>query len=272
MKRLLLVCLGALQMQGAAIVYSVGGDTTPGSISPTIDTFRSDIGGANNGTTPGPIATGRREITWDGVPDAASSPNNLSATAFQNRGVTFLTPGTGFQVSAKASSGVTVEFGNLTPGLEANLAAFSTERLFAPLGSVVTDVLFNQPGALTLPATVSAFGVVFTDVDLAGETRMEFFGSGGASLGAFDVPVGTAIDQSFSFLGVRFDAGERVSRVRITTGLDPVDLGVIGADFVAMDDWVYSEPQAIPEPGSLLMSAGALLAVVIQRRRRCLRS
>ena len=65
------------------------------------------------------------------------------------------------------------------------------------------------------PADTNAFGVVFSDVDVAGPTTMQYFAPDGSSLGTFPVPA-TAGAQTFSFLGVIFDAGERIARVRIT--------------------------------------------------------
>jgi hypothetical protein len=57
-----------------------------------------------------------------------------------------------------------------------------------------------------------------------------------------------------------FNAGERVGRVRITSGnslLGPTESG--GLDLVVMDDFIYSEPlasttpSAVPEPATLAM-------------------
>jgi hypothetical protein len=115
------------------------------------------------------------------------------------------------------------------------------------LNSTVTDVTFVVPGSLS-PASTSAFGVVFTDVDTANTSSLEFFGLGGSSLGKFFVP-NTVGNETLSFLGVRFDGGEQVVRVRITAGDQP--LTAIGCnDCVAMDDFLYAEPQSVaaPEP------------------------
>jgi hypothetical protein len=94
---------------------------------------------------------------------------------------------------------------------------------------------------------------VFTDVDLANSSSLQFFDSLGASLGSFSVPAGPAGNASLSFLGVIFNAGEQIARVRITSGntpLGPTDAP--GVDVVVMDDVLYSEPRAIlaavPEP------------------------
>jgi hypothetical protein len=90
-------------------------------------------------------------------------------------------------------------------------------------------------------------------VDIFGATSLEFF-EGNRSLGVFNAP---AQNNGLSFLGVSFNAGERVTAVRIIAGNVPMDAGVIdgaGIDVVAMDDFMYSEPLAIvPEPGTFLL-------------------
>ena len=76
-------------------------------------------------------------------------------------------------------------------------------------------------------------------------------------------------NNGLSFLGVRFDGGERVTRVRITSGnaaLGPNDGGNV--DVVAMDDFIYAEVQrAVPEPSTLLLLGAAALALRLTRRR-----
>src|SRR4029450_1490857 len=59
----------------APIVFSVGGDNTAASIQSQVDAFRAALGDPNNGNDPGPLATGRREINWDG------GGNNSTTTA-----------------------------------------------------------------------------------------------------------------------------------------------------------------------------------------------
>src|SRR5262249_37290288 len=100
------------------------------------------------------------------------------------------------------------------------------------------------PGTTT-PASVSGFGAVFTDVDSATSTTLEFFDQAGASLGVQPV---APLDNGLSFLGVSFNAGERVARVRITSGNAPPAAGVNdggGNDVVVMDDFLYGEPQPV---------------------------
>jgi hypothetical protein len=48
----------------APVVYQAAGPDVA-SIQSTVDRFRAALG-ANNGSTPGPLEAGRREINWDG--------------------------------------------------------------------------------------------------------------------------------------------------------------------------------------------------------------
>jgi hypothetical protein len=82
-------------------------------------------------------------------------------------------------------------------------------------------------------------------VDLANITSIQYFDQGGASLGSFFVGAEPGnVNQTFSFLGVLFNSGERVSRVRITGGNLSLFTGANESypvfDLVAMDDFIYS--------------------------------
>jgi len=213
-----------------------------------VDAFRTALGTLNPNTA-GSVGSGRREIYWDGVPDGFAAPNNLPLQFFNvnsPRGVIFSTPGTGFQVSANLvnPTATAVEFGNINATYPTIFQTFSAQKLFTPLGSNITDVTFFVPGSGT-PATASGFGAVFTNVDNPNVTSIQYFNFYGTSLGSFFVPAGGG-NESLSFLGVRFDAGERIGRVRITTGnaaLGPNNAPP-GTDIVAMDDFIYGEPVA----------------------------
>ncbi len=274
----------------APVSYSDAGLTVADLTGPAdaLTRFRSDLG-ANNGAGPAPgTTTGRREINWDAAGlDAVADPNFMPGDQFNRvaapfaRGAVFTTPGSGFFVSRRCEQdgaappcgGSNILLG-LGPGsgTDVNLVAFSAQRIFSPVASNVMDVLFAVPGSPTKAATVSAFGAIFLDVEAADLTSMELFDVAGGSLGKFAPEV--AGDSGFSFLGVRFDAGERIARVRLTLG----DMTVTGHgsfdavrnDLVALDDFLYAEPLAVPAPGSLPLAAAGLglLAAFAARRRR----
>lgn len=230
----------------APVVFEASAADSTG-IQATVDDFRTFLGPLNPNVA-GSFPSGRREINWDGVPDAFSAPNNLPANFFNAnspRGAVFFTPGSGFQVSADNDNPTTtpVRFGNIHPVFPLIFSTFSPQRLFTALDSNITETTFFVPGSPT-GATVAGFGVVFTDVNRAGSTKVEYFDAGGRLLFSRNVSPGPAARGSLSFLGVAFDAGERIYMVRITSG-DRL-LRTPARDVVVMDDFIYSEPQPTP--------------------------
>lgn len=226
---------------------TVRSQSAPSSLDllPSLTQYRADLG-ANNPNVIGSFGTGRREINWDGVPDALSAPNNLPANFFNvnsPRGVIFSTPGTGFQVSANAGI-APVRFGNINPTYSTIFQTFSPQRLFTALGSNITDVSFFIPGSNT-PALTRGFGAVFTDVDLPNITSIQYFDRNNNSLGIFYVPNIPNALTSASFLGVSFPT-PIISRVRITSGNAALGLNDVfpAIDVVVMDDFIYGEPVA----------------------------
>lgn len=241
--------LGITVSSPAAITIFEAVGANPAAITPTRDAFRAAIGGGTVAGSNGSFGGLRREINWDGVPDALSDPNLLPGNFFNAnspRGAVFSTPGTGFLVSSNA--------GLTTPplfGFSNDFQTFSAQRLFTAVSSNITDVAFFVPGTAT-PATTSAFGVIFTDVEVAGLTKLEFFNSANALIFTRDALVGG--NQGLTFLGGVAGAGEQFSRVRITSGANTIvangQLGNPNDDVVAMDDFIFAEPAAsVPESG-----------------------
>jgi hypothetical protein len=279
-------CAGAIATIDAAHAAPVvvsGTGANIASVTPARDQYRTNLGGGTTAGANGSFGGVRREINWDGVPQQFDAPNAFPANFFNvnsPRGVILSTPGSGFQNSgattdAGAGQPAAANFGNIDATYTNQFAPFTPQRLFTQLGSTITDVNFFVPGTSN-PATVTGFGVMFSDVDLANTTSVQFFDQDNASLGTFFAPASQG-NQTFSFLGVSFNAGELVSRVRITNGNLALGAGVhenpnateFPSDQVTMDDFIYSEPLGVPEPGSTaLIGMAGLLSVGRRRRER----
>jgi hypothetical protein len=242
-------------VSAAPVVRQVGG-ANAAAIQAMIDQFRTDLGGANNGVG-GSFVSGRREVNWDGVPDAFSEPNNFPVDFFNvnsPRGVIFnaIEDATGaalnqFAVSATTASGVPVRFGNINANYSTIFQTFSAQRLFIVRNTHMMEVNFVIPGT-NIPATVSGFGLVFADVDSAtggNRSLIRVYGVDGRQLSAASAPVS---DNGLSFVGISFNAGERIARVVIESGNIALSAtnndGASGVDVVAMDDFIYGEPRA----------------------------
>ena len=219
-----------------------------GDIQTTVDNFRTALG-ALNSPDPVSLPDGRRQINWDAAPAAVSAPNAFPGDFFnfnanpRARGAEFTTPGTGFQLSGDVDDGTPIEFDNINATYSAEFTTFSAERLFTPIGSNIVEVRFFNP-ATGAAATSNGFGAVFTDIDLASTSKLEFFNKAGTLLHTMDA---LTQDGGLSFIGATFTSFE-VFRVVITLG--NIALGAStndggGNDVVVLDDFIYGEPQTI---------------------------
>ena len=227
--------------QPQATVVKASGDLTA-----ALADFRHILGDSLN-TTLG-RTSGRREINWEGV---SPTLNNNDAFPFnffnptgdgdpvgRKRGLIYVNDGRTFRVDS-------LDFAGIDASYAAQFNPFSGKRMFSGANSHVTEVAFQIAGQ-TAPAIIKGFGVVFSDVDDANSTTLEFF-NGAKSLGVFKAPVAGA--NSFSFLGVHF-ANEKITRVKITSGNAKLAAGVKDVsdggtkDLVVMDDFFYTEPVA----------------------------
>ena len=244
--------LAGLALAVACSDYSTDGGPAPlpeatvitatGDITAKVNEFRNLLG-ASNGGTAGEQPAGRREINWDGAgADPFNNRNDFPADFFNTNvkaGAIYTTAGTGFRNDS-------TRFKEVDATYEVEFNFFSPTKVFAPVGSNQLDQLFQVAGQPT-PALVSAFGIVFSDVDLAGATTIELFAQDGSSLGTYSAPVRSDAG-GLSFVGVaRPDT--IIARVRITLGT-----GVLGAntkditaggtvDLVVLDNVIYGEPR-----------------------------
>jgi len=281
---LLLALLPPAALAGPIVFEASGSDAS--AIQATVDNFRFALGLPNNGNSSGPLASGRREINWDGGGATTTAAVGPSFAGFKNtRGALFTTPGSGFE---QAILDDIID----NPTYATTFSTFSPSRVFTPVGSNVTDVTFFIPGSPAAAAVVTAFGAVFSDVDFCCYTQIEFFGLDGREPDAAAPPLFTEVvpgpggifppaskSGGLSFLGVQFDAGELITRARISTGNralgpngpndgDPGGAFLPPVDVVVMDDFIYSEPRTVPEPGSLSLLAIGAAAVALARRKR----
>ena len=215
-----------------------------GDINATLNDFRNLLGNLN--TSPG-ATNGRREVNWDGVPDSLvgkALPNDFfNATAAgspvtRQRGLLYAANGGEFQVSNN-------NFSTIDPAASSEFSAFSGAKTFANVTANAWPISFQVAGETTA-AFARGVGIVFSDVDLANSTSLEFF-EGNRSLGKFFAPphVGAS---SFSFLVVYFPGNERITKVEVKhqgilmDGQKDISNGGQN-DLVIFDDFIYSEPQ-----------------------------
>ena len=219
------------------------------TVADTLNKFRAALGGSLNAPNSPPTDSGRREINWDGVPAALTSVDTFPATFFNvnsKRGAVFSTPGTGLRVDSSA-------FASVNAGLADQFKAFSPKKLFMAVGSNRLEVDFKLAGTTT-NGVVKGFGVVFSDVDKAAATRVEYFDANGVELASIASPAQLGA-QGFTFVGAVFESAI-VARVLITSGEAALDATITDVsaggtqDLVVMDDFVYGEPQPLPQVSS----------------------
>jgi len=226
-----------------------------------LNSFRTAIGGANNGGAATPQNGGRREVNWDGVRlDGTDFNNNttvivadkitgIPVNRFQARGLLFK------EVTSVSNDG----FVSANAGVTDQFSAFSTANTFAAINSnkiEVNFVLVSAPTTTPVQAATRGFGVIFLDVEQENTSSIEYF-NGTVSLGKFYVPAGAS--GQAQFLGVVFKT-PIVTRAVITAGTAQIfnfnngqttpgqaDQSVNAlqyADQVATDDFIVAEPVA----------------------------
>lgn len=227
-------------------ILKASGDS--GAIIGTINQFRSILGDSLN-TAPGKTS-GRREVNWDGVPANFTNNNDFPLDFFNNtdpagpngrkRGLVYLQASAPLRVDSSS-------FVDIDPSYASTFEPFSKKRAIISANSNVSEIVFKIAGTDT-DAFVKGFGIIFSDVDNADYTSLEFY-DGTKSLGIVKAPARNA-SGGFSFLGVHFP-DDKVTRIRITAGngvLAPgyKDISEGGnKDLVVFDDIFYDEPKQL---------------------------
>ena len=253
-----------------------------------LDAFRSAIGGVKNTAAAAQVG-GRREINWDGVkldgtdvsPSTAVVDNGktviIGVDRFKAQGTLFADP---YAVSGDG-------FGSVNSGSAGQFSPFSPKNVFAMQDANAgqfDDRFIGESFVLAGSATTAGtrgFGAIFSDVEIAGSSSIEYFGSdksgNDVSLGVFFVPIGA--DGTSQFLGVLFD-NPIITRVDLTVGskalfsFDGTSIQSFGSEALARgidlavnDDFIFAEPTqaaTVPISGTL----GLFLAGFPLLRRR----
>jgi len=228
--------------QAAPTRYEAGGSNAA-AIQGKVNEFAGALGATN---APGSPAAdgGHRNINWDSVAGADDQVTALQPDAFKADGLYVLankpTVSEHPSVPALVSVGLAnARFSSINSSYANAFTTFSGNKLFAPVDSNVTGLVFVIPGSMN-PGRVPGFGAVFTDVDTAGATHIQYYGADGSQV--LDQPVPTG---KLAFAGATFSEGAVVTAVRITNGnagLSTTVSDTASTDVVAMDDFVYGEP------------------------------
>ena len=138
---------------------------------------------------------------------------------------------------------VTFRLPNGQPWGPIKFGTFIPSSFFATIDSNITALSFFVPGT-NAPTTVSAFGAVFVDVDVANASFMEFYAVDGSLIYCHRAPPAGAASKGLSFVGVQLS--RPMARVRIVAGSHPVNAVFQDPppDGVVIDEVIVSEPEA----------------------------
>lgn len=217
-------------------------------VGSAINFFRQDLGGANNGTG-NSYTSGRREINWDDLPENLCQSPSTDIRKFYNANVPrgmVLADDQSYRCSRTPNFGGQNEvarFGNINPNYVQYFNVQSQFRLFAPTGKPEFNIRFFVPGT-KIPATVSGFGIVFSDKDNLENGVIILYDAAGEEISRHLAP---NQNNDISFVGVSYNDGTRIAAVRVLAGnavLGASEAFGSGIDVVAVDDIIYGEPRA----------------------------
>ncbi len=230
----------------------------------------------------GPLATGHREVVWDGVPEVLRNKSNFKAEFFDRQdngaagvrgGIIFTAlNGSGQEVNdalggatpdpatvgppTNQNAAIGGDFSNINPNFAGNLLSFTQSASFAPLGTTTTEITFHVAGSQQ-KGIIHGMGIVFSSVDKPNTSYVEYFDESGNSIAKIFAPVqshgpfpfeGPQVPDKFSYSFVGYnDLNARIAKVHVVNGDIAVDAASsdfpLGLnDVVVFDDVYYSEP------------------------------
>ena len=119
-------------------------------------------------------------------------------------------------------------------------------KLFGNNTNRTTKISFRVAGSESA-GWVRGFGAWFLDADIAGASKIKYYGPNDESIGSYDVPV----NGNLNMLCVTF-TDEHVTRVELTSGTDALHAGVVDngtTDVVVNDLFLWSDPRPLPAEG-----------------------
>jgi hypothetical protein len=206
-----------------------------------VNEFRNHAGSTLN-TFPRGSVNGRREINWDGVPADFISPRLFPSSFFNStdpaapdgrkRGLVYSPNDAALLVSDKG-------FSEVDTAMKRQFAQFSKNKLFSPKGTTTSEIRFMVPGT-NIPAFVTSFGLIFSDVDNAEATVVAVYDG----IKLIGIAKAQTADKKFSFVGLHTHSS-KITRVKIISGNTVLAAGIqegVMNDIVVMDDFIYNEP------------------------------
>jgi hypothetical protein len=247
-----LMFIAILSSVSATPIQRSSAGATPGAIQPQINEFFNDLGGADNGTGSS-FTTGRRSLDFGLIPDNFAIPNLFQADFFNTtvpRGALLNTGcnnnGISFSADSSNPTNTPIVFSNLNASYLGQFITYNSQRIMNPgvLARPCTTVFvtFFVPGT-DVPATVKGFGIVFTDADLPSGSFVQFYDAAGKLLNPASVQT---FNSGLSFVGISYNAGERIASVKITVGTHSISASdAADVDVVAVAGMFYGEPRAM---------------------------
>ena len=209
----------------------------------SFELFCDLLGGDNNmnNVKKNGIKDGHHQINWDGENVPFDMPGDFFAIDV-TRGCTIRSDSNEFRVS-NPMDGSDDLFDSINRGAAKDFQTFSAKRLFTSVKENEFTIDFSQPGFVN-PATVEGFGAVFVDVKEDHKTKMTFYAESGCIIAEEYVKPSA---EGLSFLGA-FSGSSKfpIFKVEVVLGEEAIDHGDSKHDdIVVMDDFLYSEPQAL---------------------------